>query len=236
MRVFLNSLLGLCLATVVGVTLYLSLFAAPPKTEKVKPLAAYIPAEMEGWVVEDKPLGETEALQERTLDVLQTDDYVYRSYTKGRLNFEVYVAYWEPGKMPIRLVNTHKPDRCWTYTGWTCEEVESNVVYKVGEQNLKPAEYRSFVKEGNEQQTFFWHLVGERVHSYGGFRPNPPVTYMFNELMLYGLKPPAEQYFIRVNTMDDFETLWKEPGFQKVLEQLGDSVLFDADQEAQPDA
>ena len=83
-------------------------------------LAQSVPAHVAGWSSRDVPLGQNEFLASEAEKVLNYDEVVYREFTRGRVTFGVYVAYWGAGKMPTRLVASHTPDRCWTENGWHC--------------------------------------------------------------------------------------------------------------------
>ena len=189
------------------------------------PLSETLSAELRGWRVKDRTLGETEAVRYRVGQVLNFDDYVYREYGRGDLSFSAYVAYWGPGKMPVRMVNAHNPDRCWSLVGWRCTALESKVEKTLAEGSLKPAEWRVFEKKNHKEYVYYWHVVGDRIHSYGGFADAPPVTFILTDLWNYGFNQRREQFFVRINSSQPFDRLWDEPGFQKILGQLRDLCL-----------
>ena len=110
-----------------------------PESSLEQPLAEAIPERLEGWQVNDMDLGPTESVTQRSYDLLKLDDFVHRQYVRGDKSFSVYAAYWKPGKMPVRLVNQHTPDRCWTEVGWVCTNREWNVMRSVDGKRLQRA-------------------------------------------------------------------------------------------------
>lgn len=198
------------------------------------PLEEIIPSDVAGWEVEDMDLGPTESVTERSMDLLKLDDFIHRSYTRGDKNFSIYVAYWKPGKMPVRLVNQHSPDRCWTQVGWSCTDRKWNVEKFVGEIPLQPAQWGVYELENYTNHAYFWHIVGGEVHSYGGERINTrtSLTTVFEDLTKFGLNVHREQFFVRIVSSQSIDGLWEEPGFMEVMEVLAELCLA----ETQPDA
>ena len=111
-------------SVVLGASLILQLVPMPGRIGPARAahLKTTLPREVPGWEVDDKALGETEAVHAAVDKWLRLDDFVFRSYSRGRVHFDVYVAYWGPGKMPVQMVASHTPDRCWTENGWKCTE------------------------------------------------------------------------------------------------------------------
>lgn len=194
--------------------------AAPSRGEH---LANYVPDTAAGWEVEDRDIGPTESLRQRAIGILNFDEYIYRHYSRegGREFFEVYIAYWAPGKASTMEVSSHTPDRCWTENGWRVLERRHAVQGNVGDIELLPSEWRTFEIEGHRQYVHFWHLVGGKPYAYGQ-RINAypsPITYV-RDVLQSEILGTGEQYFIRVNTNIPFEDLWHNPGFQSVLREL----------------
>jgi len=52
-----------------------------------QPLVHYFPPSGDGWTVEDVPLGTDANVIAKANSILQFDDYIYRRYAKGALNF-----------------------------------------------------------------------------------------------------------------------------------------------------
>ena len=202
-------------------------------------LDKYVPAAVPGWEVRDKEIGATESMADRATAILDFDDYVYRRYERAGSDefFEIYAAYWAPGKASVMEVSSHTPDRCWTENGWTATGREHGVRRRVGSLALLPSEWRSFEIEGNAQNVHYWHLVGGRSYEYGE-RLNAfptPVSYV-RDLLRSHLLGTGEQYFIRVNTNTEFANLWEDPGFRAAMEQtaaLGLVAATEGDRRAQ---
>jgi len=93
-------------------------------------LSSVAPDELDGWQVEDLPLGATEALSNAAVQALNFDAHVYREYRRGGESFAVYAAYWRAGRMSVQETSGHNPDVCWPADGWTC--VASREGYQLG--------------------------------------------------------------------------------------------------------
>ena len=65
----------------------------------------------------DVPLGSNEAIEEKTLDTLQFDDYLLRQYDIGDSELVLFIAYWSPTNATQRLAGQHNPDICWVKSG-----------------------------------------------------------------------------------------------------------------------
>ena len=202
-----------------GVQSY-SLFIAYPESSKEGLLVDLIPRDLAGWEVQDIPLSETEAALSQAQKTLNMDDFVYRTYKRDKFQFSVYAAYWEPGKMPIRLVNAHNPDRCWSKVGWKCTKQESGFENSLDEMSFKPAQWRAFEKDDFKQYVLFWHIVGGKVHSYKQFSDRPPLTVALLDLWHHGMNQKREQYFIRVSSERPLDNLFEESGFKMVMKNL----------------
>ena len=191
------------------------------------PLERAIPSAIEGWKVTDLDLGATESVTQRSYDLLNLDDFVHREYRKNGTIFSVYVAYWEPGKMPVRLVNQHTPDRCWTEVGWTCTDREWDVAFEVKGMPLQPGQWGVYELNEFSQHTYFWHIVGGEVHWYGGKRINTrsSISSIWEDFKKFGLNVHREQFFVRVVSPYPMDDLWQEAAFLEVMEDLGELCL-----------
>lgn len=186
-------------------------------------LAEKIPFAVSNWTMRDEPLGPTEFVQSEVEKNLNYDDMVNRLYTKGDVQFGVYVAFWSPGRMPVQKVASHTPDRCWSENGWKClddrfpEELES---YNTP---LLPAYWREFSPPAGTAKTYvlYWHLVGGDPYDYGtGFnRMIGPVAW-WRETLHYAIKGSAEQYFIRLTSNRPFDGIWTDAGVQEIVQSL----------------
>jgi hypothetical protein len=191
------------------------------------PLSESIPAQLAGWQVTELDLGPTESVTQRSYDLLKLDDFVHRNYARGDKAFSVYVAYWKPGKMPVRLVNQHSPDRCWTEVGWSCSNRDWNVVKTVDGVALQPAQWGVYELNDYTNHTYFWHIVGGEVHWYGGKRINTrsSITSIWQDFTKYGLNVHREQFFIRVVSVHSMDGLWEDRGFKEVMLDLAELCL-----------
>lgn len=205
----------------VGIQLVAKMKPVPEGT-LVSPLEELIPAEMSGWEIEDLDLGPTESVTERSYQLLQLDDFVHRSYKRGDIRFSVYVAYWKPGKMPVRLVNQHSPDRCWTEVGFKCIDREWNVLRSVDGETLQPAQWGVYELGDTKQYAYFWHIVGGEAHWYGGERINTrsSVSSLWEDFRKFGLNVHREQFFIRIVSPEPMDGLWEVEGFQEIMADL----------------
>jgi hypothetical protein len=216
------------LILVVGVSLQLvSRFQPVPESSLKQPLEESIPDKVPGWEVNNLDLGPTESVTQRSYDLLRLDDFVHREYRRGDKSFTVYVAYWKPGKMPVRLVNQHTPDRCWTEVGWTCTDRQWNVERTVNGRELQPGQWGIYELNNYKNYTYFWHVVGGKVHWYGGERINTKssLTSVWEDFRKFGLNVHREQFFIRVVSSEPMDDLWDEAGFLAVMEDLADLCL-----------
>lgn len=204
----------------------LQVFYRPPASApaaRTGRLANLLPRELAGWRSSDLPLGPNEAVRESAKELLRYDDYVYRSYFKSGGEFSVYVAHWQSGKMPTRLIAEHTPDRCWIENGWTCFARKSDSVVKVGEVALPPAEWRLFSPpEGSRKyHVLFWLLAGGRSYS---FRTHGSVLShaiaWWRGVMAESLSRGTEQLFVRVVSETPMEELARDPGFIAVMQAL----------------
>ncbi len=208
---------------VLGASLVLRLMPMPNRIGPAKGphLEATIPSEVTGWKVDDEELGHTEAVNSTVDKQLRLDDFVFRSYSSGRLNFDVYVAYWGPGKMPVQMVASHTPDRCWTENGWQCTDMEFEVSVGAKGFDLKPAQVRSFQMDRQVRHVLYWHLVEGIPYNYGSRFNDIPHPGKWLTGFWSGLwEGQPEQYFIRLSTPFSFKELWREPAFLDVMDAL----------------
>lgn len=193
-------------------------FSARPDYAKPD-LRAALAVSPNGWTAQDLPLGDTESVQAATEKTLRFDDYVFRRYSRGAVEFTVYVAYWSPGKHPPQMIAQHTPDMCWTMNGMKCDEMRFNVPERLAGTDLWPGQWRKFTSPGGQPvYTMFWHLVGDRPFDYGEqFYSMPhPVTFWMESLKFaVGAKRP--QFFFRITSNVPPEQIWDDPGVQKAL-------------------
>ena len=223
------SLLVLLLA--VSLQAYIRLVHAPSSTLD-GPLADLVPREVAGWQVRDRPLGQSKEAQAWTEKVLQYDDALFRTFTRGTIQLGIYAAYWQPGKKPYSQVGAHSPDSCWVGAGWQREQRIHAWEREIAGQPLKPVEYGVYSKDSQATEVIFWHLIGGQANHYQqktGWRNGligriERLPLFFKDLRTYGLDQQREQLFIRISSNVPFDQLWEDPAFItlfKALETLG---------------
>ncbi len=218
MKKILISLSGITVVIVAAALLYHYGFYEEEQT-KEQPLSELVRKELPGWSSADVPLAQSEEMKDTVEGILNFDDVLFRSYSKDGTQFTVYVAYWEPRKMPIRLVQAHTPDICWVRNGWEVLESEYAVTLQVNDVPLKPAEYRLMRNSPEQQHVYYWHVVGDDVYttkSVGTWSKWDPIKSFFS----FGLRQKQEQYFVRVASNRPFDELWNTPGFRVVMSDL----------------
>ena len=206
----------------------LSLFSEEAKPRGLH-LAEYVPNRLPGWDAREVPLGPTEFLSKEVEKILNYDEVLNREFVRGARRFNIYIAYWGPGKMPTRLVASHTPDRCWTENGWRCLAMKSKQAKLFDGPGLKPAEWRLFEPPENGTPTYvlYWHLVEGRLYDYGErFNDVPDPWLWWKDAVQQALHGSREQYFIRLTSNDPLENLKDDPGFSELLHGLGELGLF----------
>ena len=125
--------------------------------------------EPRGVPFSDVPLGDSDLVVDKTLRVLQIDGYVNRRYKLNNQSFDLFIAYWAPGKASQRLAAQHNPDVCWVeFGGWTeLSRLESTYLQldtsnpSPSHRPLGPIEYRLLEKPGGSEPiyTYFWQIA-----------------------------------------------------------------------------
>ncbi len=211
-------ILGACGVLVLVALLSQLLWRSDALPGKGRHLLFALPQDIVGWSGREVPLGQTEAAEGQVEGVLRYDDVYNREFKSVRGTVSLYVAYWEPGKMPVQLVASHTPDRCWTSAGWNCREMRHGAKLP----GLRPGAGRDF--EGPHLvrlNVIFWHLVGNDLYDYGErFTQVPHPLKWWRDAAKQIVVRPQEQYFIRLTSDRPFEEIWQDPGFQEVLSAL----------------
>ncbi len=199
---------------------------------KGRHLHGILPQQLTGWTGREVPLGPTEATEEAVENILKFDDVYSREFFSAEKNLSLYVAYWDPGKMPVQVVASHTPDRCWTSAGWNCMEMRHRFIL----EELKPGEWREFSTPNiSSRHVIFWHVIGDELYDYGDrFTRVPHPVKWWRDVIKQMFRDPREQYFIRLSSNRPFEELQGDPGFQQVLCALGKLGLTAGNQEGNP--
>lgn len=212
------------LVLVLALSAFAFRFLSPSVEEApvVEHLNDYIPEEIEGWQSNDLPLGPNEFASDRAERILRFDEFLYREFTRDDVEFSVYIAHWGKGRMPIREVNTHNPDRCWTENGWACTDMIFNKDVELLGKEFQPAEWRIFEDvEGREVFVMFWHLVEGEVYDFGErFNAIPHPSRWVQDVFHQAFRGSPEQYFIRITANVPLEEIWYEEPVVKVMEGL----------------
>ncbi len=221
-------ILTIALAVAVGLVCY----GAARKTERTfyGKLADILPPAPSGWTKTAKPIADTTEMQEAVGELLNFDDGAFVDYRHGADRLSVYIAYWTPGKMSARLVAGHTPDVCWIGGGWKRVAPEATEQRKdrtteredigtSGAPLLQTAERRVFELNGHREHVWFWHVVGERVQSYGN-QATPPWYAVFTDLLTQGLSQRKEQFFIRLSSNVPMDSADLAPVLPDILEIL----------------
>jgi hypothetical protein len=215
------------------------LFVAPlffsDATRRVTlPLAEAVPLTASDWEVKTLDVAESAEVRNAVARILRFDDVVYRSYRRGATEVQVYAAYWKPGSVPYGQAGVHTPDTCWVNAGWSMADKTNSRVLICGGENLKPSEWRRFTVQGVTLHVVFWHIVGDRVHTYEqmGWRNGlrgvlERLPNLFRDLRRYGFNLRQEQLFIRVSSNTSFEQLLVDPAFVELMRQLRPLGLFE---------
>jgi hypothetical protein len=186
-------------------------------------LGEAVPASLAGWAVTDLPIAETAEIQRAVGQLLNFDDALLRSYRRGGKQFDVYAAYWKPGKMSERLVAGHSPDVCWVAAGWTEESrgLPGDFATAAARTWLPPGgQYRVFKDRRNVRRWVgFWHVAGDRVIDYG--QGVPPWWTVFSDFARRGFSQRSSQHFVRVSANVSWEELAGDESFQSVLRSVG---------------
>lgn len=178
-------------------------------------LGKAIPDKLDGWSVEDQTVGATEQMSDRAREMLEFDSYLHRSYSRAGTSFTVWIAYWRHGKQINRVVESHTPDICWTFAGWTMLQKDDARVLAPREL-LPPGRWRTFTPPGEAAtiEAIYWHIIGGKV-----LLDNRATRFSrwLDELrdVMWGT---GERYFVRITTNQQFSELEQDTAFQQVLQ------------------
>lgn len=224
MRKFLIIIGFICFGFLASALAYQAFIWKPERKELVE-LAKAVPAEFDGWEISDHPLADSEEMQDRVSDILNFTDAIFRTYKQGSTEISVYVAYWEPRKMPVRLVQAHTPDICWVRNGWAVEDSEYSVNLECNAGSLMPAEFRVMTKDPALQYVYYWHVIGNEIYVnriVGTWDRLDPLKSLFR----LGLNQQREQFFVRVASNKPFDEIWDLPIMQEIMADLAELTLM----------
>lgn len=183
-------------------------------------LKALLPAGALGWTSVDQPIAETELMKRAVSELLNYDEAILRSYSRGADQISVYVAYWRPGTMHPRLITQHLPDTCWPGLGWTNLQPMGTAVFALpGGKQTWSGQSRIFAGHGITQYVVYWHLVGGRLSGYAQGPDSKRATYHLTlwDDIRYGQR---EQYFVRISSNLPIDELGRSDPMQTILQAL----------------
>lgn len=158
-----------------------------------------LPKSIPGWTVIDTPVAATPEMQKAVGEMLNYDEAIFRTYSRGDLSISVYAAYWSPGKFHPRLIAIHTPDVCWLRNGMVVSDANYSYPVSLNGSKLWPAQYRQFDFNGQSTYVIYWHLVGGRPSGYidgPNAKSRDFIANVWND-MWNGI---GEQYFVRISS------------------------------------
>lgn len=211
----------------------------PPKPEGH--MAKIVPMQSGKWLGRDTPLGETEEVQRASENILAVNEYLSRKYESAGGEFTLYISYWAQGKESIAKASTHMPDNCWVRNGWKNlkEKKSDGNRFELNGRQLKPFYKREFEitgKDGSKQnrKVAYWFIVDGKAYDFGsGETSIPSPSKYIKNMIKQSREGIPEQYFVRIDSHAPLDELFADADFQKILEALGNLILFEDAEEAQ---
>lgn len=228
MKVFILATGFLTFFSVLGLKLFF-VFSPPPPVSLTESISEILPTEINGWSYADFDLATSDESSDRIASFLNFDDSLYRVYKKEKIHVGVYIAYWTPGKVSYRWAGAHTPDTCWVVNGWTRLDREYSIPFQVNEIKLKNAEFGIYKKDRSIENVYFWHLVGGEPFGYAQ-KEIPNIFGALIDIQKYGLNLRQEQFFIRISSNENLETLQSTEGFDSIISGLSQLSLLSAEQ------
>ena len=208
----------LVLTFALGLRIYFAL-VPPPESTLTDALTDIVPSEINGWRIKDMNMAESPESSSRITEFLNFDDALFRVFEKGDTFVGLYIAYWSPGKTSYRWAGAHTPDTCWVLNGWERVDRKHSVPFQHEGENFQPAEFGVYSKNGSAQKVYFWHLVGGEAFTYEQ-EGMPNVFGALLDVKHYGFNLRQEQFFIRLSSNKDLQTLKATSGFSAILDSL----------------
>jgi hypothetical protein len=226
---------GLLLVAAIAVQVYATRAYPYVSTLGDRSLGELLPAQAAGWTVLELPIAQSDAAVGNVERILRYDDVVFRRYSRGSVNVDVYVAYWLPGKMSYWDVGSHNPDSCWVYNGFTRLNRVHGKELDDPSLPLKPFEYGHYEQNGNRIDVMFWHLVGGEPNRYEeqaeGWRDGlsgriERFPLMVKDIRNYGLDMHREQFFVRISSNTPLIPLLQDPEFRALLKDMRETGIL----------
>jgi len=204
MKVFILTTGFLTFFSVLGLKLFFVFSPAPPISLE-ESISDIIPKEINGWSYADYDLASSDESSDRVSSFVNVGDCLYCVCT--------------PGKVSYRWAGAHTPDTCWVVNGWTRLDREYSIPFQVNEIKLKNAEFGIYKKDRTVENVYFWHLVGGEPFGYAQ-KEIPNIFGALIDIQKYGLNLRQEQFFIRLSSNEDLESLKQIDGFNEIIKGL----------------
>ena len=94
---------------------------------------------------------------------------------------------------------------------------------------MKNAEFGIYKKDRSIENVYFWHLVGGEPFGYAQ-KEIPNIFGALIDIQKYGLNLRQEQFFIRISSNENLETLQSTEGFDSIISGLSQLSLLSAEQ------
>jgi len=210
--------------------------ASKRKNLEAKTVGEFIPREIPGWTVEDKPVADSPEMQKVVNQVLNYDDAVFRIYRKGGKEISVYVAYWLPGKIHPTGIDAHTPDVCWVANGWEMQKMSALASQREGADEIAVPNYRKFKVGAQSLSVVYWHFNGVKLRQSDSVRVSKlsfESTVMRRVKQIYGdiVAPAEQQVFMRISSNGDISSEFDELPVKSCLQFLarvqGGDLLYE---------
>jgi hypothetical protein len=174
-------------------------------------LAGYLPAQLAGMDATDLPVAATAEAQRVVDALLNYSDAVVRNYQVNGAALQVFVAYWQPGRMSPLALAVHKPDLCWVGAGWRELAVPHRQLETLGGTKVLPGENRLFAAPGHPtMHVAYWLISGGEIFGYTSEADLFSGLVTRSRLMLRAVlrgRQHDDIYFIRLSSEQPIEAV-----------------------------
>jgi len=193
----------------------------------------YLPAQIPGWTVENKPIADSPEMLRVVETLLRYDAAFFRVYRKGSQEISIYLAYWLPGKVHPQSIDAHTPDVCWVANGWDMRILPPLPPFLSAAGPVVPkTNHREFTVQGSNLDVLYWHINGLN------FRQSQSVDEMYLSKSDYWKRRAQnawvsltagaqEQLFVRVSVNGDMHTFLDDAPMKSALELIGAALNGD---------
>lgn len=203
----------------IGFQVYASI-AHQPVIRIDQPIDELLPKSIPGWEATELDLGPTERVREQADEILNLDSFYHYQFSKGSLSFTVYLAHWNPGKMPVYFVGSHTPDVCWVSNGMKMLEADHRDHLAVNGKTLITADERVFDAKGQEIFVYYWHMLGDESYRAENEAGRVNSLKRLTNFFEYGFDQRREQIFFRIHSDKPLNRVWPLPEVQDYLAQV----------------